>query len=294
MASGNSSARTEIIRASEDRSGVRSHLLRSNEKLYRPTLVSIGPYHHNHPHLKPMDEHKVRALSQFLNRSKRSLNDLKASLRCDVGQLMNSYEELDEEWRDQEDKFLELMILDGCFLLEILRMMRFGSTDCYSQSDPVFGVRGRFTILNTLLNEIFMLENQVQYLDDIFVSFPKVHELYQVAGDKPMHLLDFGRTKIVGKLSPHKLPSFEVLETKTASTYKNSGIIFKTSQINTTLGFKLQELKFFRCLNGSMNTMKRAQGNGRGALGSGVLTLRNSTLRIPGLRSALCLQPYSS
>ncbi|KAK1270324.1 hypothetical protein QJS04_geneDACA024901 [Acorus gramineus] len=40
-----------------------------NDKSYKPQVVSFGPYHHGEDHLMPMEEHKQRALLQFLKRS---------------------------------------------------------------------------------------------------------------------------------------------------------------------------------------------------------------------------------
>ncbi|XP_020248974.1 UPF0481 protein At3g47200-like isoform X2 [Asparagus officinalis] len=89
-----------------------------NEGAYTPQLVSFGPYHHGKDHLKPMECHKRLALSAYLSRSNKTLAQVAEALRPSVLDLMDSYEGLEEPWTD-EDKFLELMILDGCFFLEI-------------------------------------------------------------------------------------------------------------------------------------------------------------------------------
>ncbi|XP_068668972.1 UPF0481 protein At3g47200-like [Aristolochia californica] len=228
-----------------------------NEKMYRTQMVSIGPYHHGQPHLKPMEEHKVRALRQFLERSGKTMDDLKQALRDDTSSLMDSYEDLDAEWLDK-DKFLELMILDACFILEFVRSGSSSNSSGYSESDPVFGIY-RSSRFKNLYLDILKLENQIPFLVleklltienlitthaveqfDIFLGddLPKAHELYQ--GYKPMHLLDCARTKMIGRLSIRKLPKFCRLDTRSASIYKKAGIVFKQNKTHTVSAIKLQ------------------------------------------------------
>ncbi|XP_068644595.1 UPF0481 protein At3g47200-like isoform X2 [Aristolochia californica] len=232
------------------------HLLQRNEKVYKPSLVSIGPYHHGQAELKPMDEHKLRALRQFLNRSKRTLNDMKRSLREDVVQLMDSYEELDEDWK-VEEKFLELMILDGCFVLEILRLYEihsiwgqsppFGYND-YSPGDPIYGGRGKSIIL-TLVEDILLLENQLPFLvlerllvvEDMIKDDPVMytenflnyvvdnHRSEERRGYKPPHLLDLLRMRLVGTSCNGSLVGSGI-EIKSATIYNKAGIIFNTEK----------------------------------------------------------------
>ncbi|KAL0372302.1 UNVERIFIED_CONTAM: hypothetical protein Scaly_0911800 [Sesamum calycinum] len=45
-----------------------------DDKAYKPQIVSLGPYHQGKPQLKPMDEHKHRALLHFLKRSEKPLD----------------------------------------------------------------------------------------------------------------------------------------------------------------------------------------------------------------------------
>ncbi|XP_068668965.1 UPF0481 protein At3g47200-like [Aristolochia californica] len=235
------------------------YLVERNENLYRPKLVSIGPYNHNQAYLKPMEEYKVRALRMFLENSGKTLDDLKSALKHDVNKLMDSYKDLDAQGWD-ERKFLELMILDGCFILEFFRTFVIRESDGYR--DPAFVIYKPFTCFGDILFDILMLENQVpflvlekllavenlitvdavEHLDECFGHLlPKVHELYR--GDNPIHLLDLVWTKITGRrvLSIPKLPNIEVLEVKSASTYKKAGIVFKGIQNNTiAAGIKLE------------------------------------------------------
>ncbi|KAG9443318.1 hypothetical protein H6P81_014658 [Aristolochia fimbriata] len=240
---------------------VPSHLVLRNEKVYKPKLVSIGPYHHGEAHLTgPMEEHKHRALCRFLRRSNRTVDDFKEALKSIVGQLMDSYEELDEEWRADEDRFLELMILDGCFVLEILRVFTFDKSLGYSPSDPVFGNRGRSTVTNNLVREFLMLENQLPLLvlekllavENRTTEDPGMYmeSLLSIVGEElgpegnpapKLHIVDLLRNKIAGKPSSTDLPEFQSLGIESATTYAKAGITFKKSDTNFLSDIKLDK-----------------------------------------------------
>ncbi|GFY86699.1 hypothetical protein Acr_05g0003380 [Actinidia rufa] len=113
-----------------------------NQKAYKPQLVSFGPYHHGEEHLRPMEEHKHRALVHFLKRSNKPLMSYYESLLEVVQDFKDSYDSLDPEWQSDNDRFLQLMILDGCFMLEVLRYTT-DSFDDYSRNDPIFSYHGK-------------------------------------------------------------------------------------------------------------------------------------------------------
>ncbi|KAG6422475.1 hypothetical protein SASPL_119047 [Salvia splendens] len=93
-----------------------------NTRAYKPQIVSFGPYHHGSVHLRAMEEHKRRALLHFLKRSGRPLQTYVDALFPVAQDLKDAYDQLGAEWHDDTAKFLELMIVDGCFMLEILRV----------------------------------------------------------------------------------------------------------------------------------------------------------------------------
>ncbi|KAL1565393.1 UPF0481 protein [Salvia divinorum] len=93
-----------------------------NPRAYKPQIVSFGPYHHGSGHLRAMEEHKRRALLHFLKRSSRPLQAYVDALAPVAQDLKDAYDQLGAEWHDDTAKFLELMIVDGCFVLEILRV----------------------------------------------------------------------------------------------------------------------------------------------------------------------------
>ncbi|KAJ6341434.1 hypothetical protein OIU78_009579 [Salix suchowensis] len=133
-----------------------------NETAYMPQTVSFGPYHHGENHLKPMEEHKYRALRYYLNRA-RPLLEVVESLNEEVQVLRDSYDMLGESWKDDKNKFLQLMILDGCFMLEIIRLATH-SLDGYDANDPVFSSHGRLYVAPDIRRDMLLLENQLPML----------------------------------------------------------------------------------------------------------------------------------
>ena len=71
-----------------------------NRKAYIPQVVSFGPYHHGEEHLKPMEEHKHRALHHFINRCGRPIQDLVNAMDKGLQDLKDSYEPLDLVWKN--------------------------------------------------------------------------------------------------------------------------------------------------------------------------------------------------
>ncbi|KAK4402282.1 hypothetical protein Sango_0968900 [Sesamum angolense] len=89
--------------------------------VYRPYKVSFGPYYHGHESCQPKEVQKESCLIQFLARSGRPLEYFVDALADNVEDLKNAYDKLDRYWEDDTEAFLRLMILDGCFLIQILR-----------------------------------------------------------------------------------------------------------------------------------------------------------------------------
>uniref|UniRef100_A0A6N2JZF7 Uncharacterized protein n=1 Tax=Salix viminalis TaxID=40686 RepID=A0A6N2JZF7_SALVM len=133
-----------------------------NETAYMPQTVSFGPYHHDGIHLKPMEEHKKRALGYFLNSTGKSLPSIVGSLNEEIQVLKDSYDMLGESWKNDKSKFLQLMILDGCFMLEIIRPGTRPLDD--SADDPIFSSHGSLCMIPYIRRDLLLLENQLPML----------------------------------------------------------------------------------------------------------------------------------
>ncbi|KAF8009062.1 hypothetical protein BT93_J0142 [Corymbia citriodora subsp. variegata] len=152
---------------------VRSCITELKPKAYQPQVVSFGPYHHGKDHLFPMEKHKHRALWHFVKRSGKPFECFFESLKEVAQVLKESYDALDPEWEvgcSAADHFLELMITDGCFMLEILRTATEKGTQAtqekldYVVNDPIFSKHGKLHIMPYIKRDMLMLENQLPML----------------------------------------------------------------------------------------------------------------------------------
>ncbi|OMO80771.1 hypothetical protein CCACVL1_12764 [Corchorus capsularis] len=191
-----------------------------NKKAYKPQVVSFGPYHHGEPHLKPMEEHKQRALLHFLRRSQKPLHLFLNSLAQEVNKLKECYEALDPVWQD-DSKFLQLMILDGCFMLEVVRSATHTMAD-YAANDPIFSNHGKVHIMPFIKRDMLMLENQLpmqvveilvavdsnrtkdeEFVNKLILKFcsPNTHILSM---GRCLHVLDVYRKSLIQDIPGHR------------------------------------------------------------------------------------------
>jgi hypothetical protein len=91
---------------------------------YKPRTVSLGPYHHGDPELLPMEVHKSRALRHVVRRSGKTVRELAGAAEEVAEQLESAYADLGGEWRGpaNRSRFLQVMVTDGCFVLEVMRI----------------------------------------------------------------------------------------------------------------------------------------------------------------------------
>ncbi|KAF8012460.1 hypothetical protein BT93_I0583 [Corymbia citriodora subsp. variegata] len=121
-----------------------------------PQIVSLGPYHHHDKHLRHMERHKWRCLHRILERSGQ-----------EIGLYLDSVKKVERKARAcyegrismSCDKFVEMMVLDGCFVIEMFLGLNEGFENLgYPPNDPVFSMRG--SILQ-IRQDMIMLENQI-------------------------------------------------------------------------------------------------------------------------------------
>ncbi|KAL0384921.1 UNVERIFIED_CONTAM: hypothetical protein Sradi_2886400 [Sesamum radiatum] len=133
--------------------------------VYRPYKVSFGPYYHGHESCRLREEHKERCLVQFLARSGRPLEYYLGALDDVVQDLKGAYDQLDRYWEDDTGAFLRLMILDGCFLIQILRA---GCAFFYEDvtDSPELCTDGMISVseMEYYMHDMLLLENQLPML----------------------------------------------------------------------------------------------------------------------------------
>uniref|UniRef100_A0A0E0MME0 Uncharacterized protein n=1 Tax=Oryza punctata TaxID=4537 RepID=A0A0E0MME0_ORYPU len=143
-----------------------------NRRAYQPQVVSLGPFHHGDPNLLPMEEHKRRALLHFLRRvaPRRPLAEFAAAVADAAEQLVGAYQGLADEVAETKEKreaFLEMMVTDGCFLLEVMRTATAAAgweVSDYADDDPVFSGHGLLYTVPYIRRDMIMIENQLPLL----------------------------------------------------------------------------------------------------------------------------------
>ncbi|CAL5392092.1 unnamed protein product [Camellia sinensis] len=101
---------------------VHDRLRNENKKAYEPEVVAIGPYHHGKDNLQPMEEHKLRYLKWLLHRRNET------SAERYIVEMQKSEQRAREFYAEpinslDSNAFVEMMLLDSCFILEFLRNM---------------------------------------------------------------------------------------------------------------------------------------------------------------------------
>ncbi|XP_023912549.1 UPF0481 protein At3g47200 [Quercus suber] len=138
------------------------HLRKWNEEAYTPQVISIGPFYHKNERLKAMEEHKERYFRSFVNRSNINLEYLVGTIREMEKSIRGCYEETIDL---TSDRFVKMILVDACFILELLFKCSSGSQ---TSDDPVVE-EPRATIV---MIDWLLLENQLP-----FIVIDKLHHL---------------------------------------------------------------------------------------------------------------------
>uniref|UniRef100_A0A5B7B5Z9 Uncharacterized protein n=1 Tax=Davidia involucrata TaxID=16924 RepID=A0A5B7B5Z9_DAVIN len=127
-----------------------------NGPSYQPHIISIGPYHHGKPHLHMIQEHKWRFLGALLNRTKDL--GLEDYLKAIQPLELRARECYSETIHLNRDEFIEMLMLDGCFIIELFR--RIGKVVQSDPDDPLFSMSWVYSFF---LRDLIRLENQIPF-----------------------------------------------------------------------------------------------------------------------------------
>ncbi|XP_008242396.1 PREDICTED: UPF0481 protein At3g47200-like [Prunus mume] len=133
-------------------------LRRHNEKAFVPDLISIGPFHHGEKDLQVMEEIKLWYLHCLLGRnptSETSLEYLVDAIRSMEQHCRDCYEERIDM---SSEKFVEMMVVDGCFIIEVFR--KYAKEVPRNEDDPLFYTAW---MMLALRKDLFLLENQLPW-----------------------------------------------------------------------------------------------------------------------------------
>ena len=144
------------------------HKLRSqNEVAYEPQMFSIGPYHHGKENLVKAQTYKLWYLKELLLRRGESSTERYINALKDLEEGARSWYAEEDMIGLGSDEFVEMMLLDGFFIIEFLRKyagwcrykeypLNYGP----EQGDPIFLNR---RILGCLFRDILLFENQLPF-----------------------------------------------------------------------------------------------------------------------------------
>ncbi|XP_027116706.2 UPF0481 protein At3g47200-like [Coffea arabica] len=149
---------SDLLDTSEKPSIFKIHgqLRSENEEAYEPQVVSIGPYHHGKPKLKEMEKHKLRYFKEILRRKGESSAEKYIIALANLqDQARRCYA---EEISLSEDDFVDMLCLDGCFVIEFLRKRRHPGS--HWQNDPLFQM---LWLRTATVNDLILFENQLPF-----------------------------------------------------------------------------------------------------------------------------------
>lgn len=92
---------------------------RANEKAYEPEKLSIGPYHRGKRKLQDMENYKLRYLKRIPRRKGESSAKRYIAVLMEFEEKARSY--YAENINLSQEDFVDMLLLDGCFIIELLR-----------------------------------------------------------------------------------------------------------------------------------------------------------------------------
>ncbi|CAN0914889.1 UPF0481 protein At3g47200 [Linum grandiflorum] len=137
---------------------VPTKLRNTSKDAYNPSIVSIGPIHHGETSLKSMEAHKWRYMHSLIERTQNPVATTDACGKAMLHFTPNVRASYGESLNPTDIKLAEIMLLDGCFILELF--LRYSIPDLKNQSDPIFTT---CWMILTLQRDLALLENQIPF-----------------------------------------------------------------------------------------------------------------------------------
>ncbi|KAI6682389.1 hypothetical protein NL676_036270 [Syzygium grande] len=148
---------------------VPAHIRQVDEKAYNPRVVSIGPFHRNRPSLRAMEAQKARFYERLMMRMayKDRGVGIKMAMRKLGPDARRCY--MEEFYDINTDEFVKMIVLDGCFIVELMSLYHESNQDEEGQfvEESIFATR---LMLPNITRDLLMLENQLPMfvLQEIF------------------------------------------------------------------------------------------------------------------------------
>ncbi|XP_068640327.1 UPF0481 protein At3g47200-like [Aristolochia californica] len=160
---------------------------RGDDEAYEPEIISIGPYHRRKVRLQAMEKRKWQYLHSFCSRW---------GLDVILDNIVLKVQELEFRARRcysseinsvNKEEFVEMLLLDGCFILELFLKSRDRVTDktmagkTFTETDPIFGHCTQW-VVRCVARDLLLAENQLPFfvLQQIYESFATSTEMFSL------------------------------------------------------------------------------------------------------------------
>ncbi|KAI7998952.1 UPF0481 protein [Camellia lanceoleosa] len=169
---------------------VPNKLLELKKDAYTPSIVSIGPFHHNDKAVPAFEEHKRRYMLHLFMRISQAEKSQSALNKCAAAEKSQSalkkcaatILEKEEEARRcysekigfDECELAEILLVDGCFLLELF--LKYSDIENHEEEKVEDPLINNARTIATLQHDLALLENQIPFfvLETLF-DIIKVH-----------------------------------------------------------------------------------------------------------------------
>ncbi|GKV41383.1 hypothetical protein SLEP1_g48926 [Rubroshorea leprosula] len=135
-----------------------SILRRHNKEAYIPNAFSIGPFHHGEKDLEDKEKIKFDYLQGLLYRTRDPETTLMKCIREITNYETKARECYAEEIRMSKRAFIEMLVLDGCFIVELFK--KDAGVVQKGENDPIFSIS---CMLQFLYHDLILLENQIPW-----------------------------------------------------------------------------------------------------------------------------------
>jgi hypothetical protein len=151
-------------------------LRKSNEAMYSPQQISIGPIHHGNENLRFMERRKSKYYEEFWKdrvSKERELEgakgEFRAALREDENKIRQCYEDDSHEIEKSED-FLDLILYDAVFIFELFLKYREGRDEFNKDS-----ILKQPWLRLAIRRDLILFENQLPFfiLEKLYKLLPE-------------------------------------------------------------------------------------------------------------------------
>ncbi|TVU18400.1 hypothetical protein EJB05_34495, partial [Eragrostis curvula] len=127
-----------------------------------PIAVAIGPYHHDSPQLREMEEVKRAALEEFRRAASQPCEAARGKVLSLVGSARRCYAG-GERYMKDDGALAEMMFLDSWFLLQFMVSMCPDDPDAPPEEDLLMARAEVHTRINDIARDLLLLENQIPW-----------------------------------------------------------------------------------------------------------------------------------